>query len=76
MHQHPRRRLQMRNELIRHKGGEGQIDQREGIDNRQQQPAAIFRRDDGHYRADHQADQRADVKDAQVLHAAVAGNDA
>jgi hypothetical protein len=32
----------MRDELVRHKGGEGQIDQREGIDNRQQQPAAIF----------------------------------
>ncbi|MNT52695.1 hypothetical protein D3C72_1897340 [compost metagenome] len=64
----------MRNELVWHEGRERQIDQREGVDNREQQPAAILRRDNRHHRTNHQADQRADVQHAQILYAAVARN--
>ena len=61
MDQHPRRGFQMRDVLVRHKGGEREVDQGEGVDNGQQQPAAIARCDDGHHRTDHQANQRSHV---------------
>ena len=35
---------------------------REGVDDGQQQPAAIARGHDSHHRTDHQADQRPDVQ--------------
>ena len=62
MHQHPRGGFQVGDIFVRHECGESQVDQREGIDDRQQQPAAIARGHDSHHRTDHQADQRPDVQ--------------
>lgn len=62
-----RRRFQMRNKLTRHEAGEGQIDQRKGVDDRKNKPAAIARGDKRHHRTDDEADQRTDIQQAKVL---------
>ncbi|MNV47988.1 hypothetical protein D3C71_1398740 [compost metagenome] len=67
MHHQFRAGFQMRNKFTRHKAGEGQVDHREAVNDRQQEPAAIARSHEGHDRANDQADYRTYVQQAEIL---------
>ncbi|SVK52731.1 Uncharacterised protein [Acinetobacter baumannii] len=67
MHHQFRAGLQVSDELAGHKAGEGQVDHGEAVDDWQQEPAAIARSDEGHHRADDQADDGTNVQQAEIL---------